>query len=180
MPTDSCSSDESDGGAPLHPSLVTPVAHGQPHYEGTKSDSPSDEEKALVRASAHFGSLKDPFAETPDVPQSIPPNAYTHRLAFPQPTPSRANNVFNRSGNSQSAGRYRSSTTAVGNSVPRFRPGVAGAALPHGNSFPDEVSYSICSISSTLNIYQSLVFRGIILTIASRMFNPVSRSSLLS
>lgn len=141
MPADSYSSDESDRGAPLHPSLVTPVAPAQPCYKGTKSDSPSDEEKALVRASANFGSLKDPFAETPDVPQSIPPNAYSHRLAFPQPTPSRPNNMFNRFGNSQSAGRYRSSTTAVSNSVPRFRPGVGNAALANGNLFPDEVSY---------------------------------------
>ncbi|KAI1159534.1 hypothetical protein F5B18DRAFT_677162 [Nemania serpens] len=144
MPADSYSSDESDRGAPLHPSLVTPVAPAQPCYKGTKSDSPSDEEKALVRASANFGSLKDPFAETPDVPQSIPPNAYSHRLAFPQPTPSRPNNMFNRFGNSQSAGRYRSSTTAVSNSVPRFRPGVGNAALANGNLFPDEPDVHSC------------------------------------
>ena len=101
MPSDSFSSDDSDGGAPLHPALVTPSAPPLPHHEGTKSESPSDEEKALVRASANFGSLKDPFAETPDVPQSIPASAYSQRSAFPQPTPSRAG--FNRFGNVQPA-----------------------------------------------------------------------------
>ncbi|TGJ80449.1 hypothetical protein E0Z10_g8319 [Xylaria hypoxylon] len=145
MPADSYSSDDSDGGVRLHPSLVTPVAPPQPHHEGTKSDSPSDEEKALVRASANFGSLKDPFAETPGVPQSIPPNAYSRRSAFPQPTPSRANTGFNRFGNTQPVARYRSSTTAVtSNSVPRFRSGMNGAAFNNGNLFADEPDLHSC------------------------------------
>ncbi|KAI1117612.1 hypothetical protein F5Y14DRAFT_465519 [Nemania sp. NC0429] len=159
MPADSFSSDESERGAPLHPNLVTPVAQSQHHHrEKTKSESPSDEEKALVRASANFGSLKDPFAETPGVPQSIPPNAYSHKLAFPQPTPSRAaapnnnnnnNNMPSRFGNSQSANRYHLSNAAAGNSVPRFRPGAAGAgvgAAPpnNGNPFPDEPDVQSC------------------------------------
>ncbi|KAI1750168.1 hypothetical protein F4782DRAFT_548832 [Xylaria castorea] len=142
MPADSFSSDDSDGGAPLHPSLVTPIGPSQPHHEGTKSESPSDEEKALVRASANFGSLKDPFAETPDVPQSIPASAYSQRSAFPQPTPSRAG--FSRFGNVQSASRYRSSTTAVSNSVPRFRPNMNGAAFTNGNLFSNEPEMQSC------------------------------------
>lgn len=154
MPDDDYSSDESDRGAPLRPPLVTPTAPTastaptaptQLRHDVTKPDSPSDEEKALVRASADFGSLKDPFAETPGVPQSIPPNAYSHRMAFPQPTPSRPNNVFNRFGNNQSASRYRSSAAGASNSAPRFRTGVAGATLPTGNSLPDEVSYWVHS-----------------------------------
>ncbi|KAI1125756.1 hypothetical protein F5Y10DRAFT_294404 [Nemania abortiva] len=145
MPADGYSSDDSDaGGAPLHPSLVTPIASNQQHQGGTQSDSPpSDDEKALVRASAGFGSLKDPFAETPDVPQSIPPNAYSHRAAFPQPTPSRANNRFDHFRNAQSANRYRSST-AVGNSAPRYRPGMANTAFNHGHPFPDEPDVQSC------------------------------------
>ncbi|KAI0467878.1 hypothetical protein F4859DRAFT_525031 [Xylaria cf. heliscus] len=142
MSADSFSSDDSDGGARLHPSLVTPIAPPQPHHEGTKSDSPSDEEKALVRASANFGSLKDPFAETPDVPQSIPASAYSQRSAFPQPTPSRAG--FNRFGNVQPANRYRSSTTAVSNSIPRFRPNMNGAAFNNGNLFSNEPEIQSC------------------------------------
>ncbi|KAI0455077.1 hypothetical protein F5B21DRAFT_524036 [Xylaria acuta] len=141
MSADSFSSDDSDGGAPLHPALVTPVAPPQPHHEGTKSESPSDEEKALVRASAGFGSLKDPFAETPDVPQSIPASAYSQRSAFPQPTPSRAG--FNRFGNVQPTSRYRSST-AVSNSVPRFRPNTNGAAFNNGNPFSNEPEMQSC------------------------------------
>ncbi|KAI0415104.1 hypothetical protein F5X98DRAFT_377055 [Xylaria grammica] len=141
MPADPYGSDDSDGGAPLYPSMVTPVPPPQSHREGVKSESPSDEEKALVRASENFGSLKDPFAETPGIPQSIPPNAYSHRSAFPQPTPSRANSGFNRFGNSQPVARYRSSTTAVtSNSVPRFRSGMSGAA----NSFPEEADLQSC------------------------------------
>ncbi|KAI0555893.1 hypothetical protein F4679DRAFT_590865 [Xylaria curta] len=142
MPSDSFSSDDSDGGAPLHPSLVTPSAPPLPHHEGTQSESPSDEEKALVRASANFGSLKDPFAETPDVPQSIPANGYSQRTAFPQPTPSRAG--FNRFGNVQPASRYRSSTTAVSNSVPRFRPNMNGTAFNNGNLFSNEPEMQSC------------------------------------
>ncbi|KAJ8105659.1 hypothetical protein ONZ43_g7340 [Nemania bipapillata] len=142
MPADSYSSDdETDGGAPLHPSLVTP---DQTHHEGSKSESPSDEEKALVRASANFGSLKDPFAETPDVPQSIPANSYTHRSSFTQPTPSRGNNGFNRFGNVQSANRYRSSTTVVGNPAPRFRPGMAGVPFNSGIPLSDEPDLQFC------------------------------------
>ncbi|RYC64431.1 hypothetical protein CHU98_g1788 [Xylaria longipes] len=142
MPADSFSSDDSDGGAPLHPALVTPVAPPQLHHEGTKSESPSDEEKALVRASANFGSLKDPFAETPDVPQSIPASAYSQRSAFPQPTPSRAG--FNRFGNIQPPSRYRSSTTAASNTVPRFRPNMNGAAFNNGNLFSNEAEMQSC------------------------------------
>ncbi|KAJ2980955.1 hypothetical protein NUW58_g6807 [Xylaria curta] len=136
--------DDSDGGAPLHPSLVTPVAPPQLHHEGTKSDSPSDEEKALVRASANFGSLKDPFAETPEVPQSIPANPYAHRSAYPQPTPSRANNRFDHFRNIQPASRYRSSTTAISNSVPRFRPGVNAASFNNGTTFLNEPEILSC------------------------------------
>ncbi|KAI0865384.1 hypothetical protein F4860DRAFT_509924 [Xylaria cubensis] len=142
MPADSFSSDESDGGAPLHPSLVTPSAPPLPHHEGTKSESPSDEEKALVRASANFGSLKDPFAETPDVPQSIPASTYSQRSSFPQPTPSRAG--FNRFGNVQPTNRYRSSTTAVSNSVPRFRPNLNGAVFNNGSLFSNEPEMQSC------------------------------------
>ncbi|KAI1820913.1 hypothetical protein F4861DRAFT_533343 [Xylaria intraflava] len=131
-------SDESSGGSHNHPALNTPVAPPHPHHVAARSESPTDEEKALVRASANFGSLKDPFAETPDVPQSIPPNAYSRRgLAFAQPTPSRPNNVFNRFANGQSAGRYRSSTT-VDNAVPRFRPGMSGMPFNNGGSFSSD------------------------------------------
>ncbi|KAI0970867.1 hypothetical protein F4678DRAFT_479741 [Xylaria arbuscula] len=143
MPADLYSSDDSDGGAPLRPSVVTPIAPPAPPHAATNtSDSPTNAEKALIRASANFGSLKDPFAETPGVPQSVHPSAYAHRAAFPQPTPSRANNGFSRFGNAQSAGRYRSSTAApvnTSNSVPRFRPGMlSGAAFNNVNSLLDE------------------------------------------
>ncbi|KAI3319085.1 hypothetical protein HD806DRAFT_548658 [Xylariaceae sp. AK1471] len=143
--------DDSEGGALLHGAMTTPVAP-QHQTDGTKSESPSDEEKALVRASANFGSLKDPFAETPGVPQSIPPASYPLRpSAFPQPTPSRPNNAFSRGANPQSAGRYRASTAANPGSVPRFRHGqnnsVAynngalynnGTAHNYGGSFPND------------------------------------------
>ncbi|KAI1294406.1 hypothetical protein F5Y03DRAFT_410824 [Xylaria venustula] len=140
MPADIFSSDDSDGGAPLRTSVVTPIV---PHAATNKSDSPTNAEKALIRASANFGSLKDPFAETPGVPQSVHPSAYASRAAFPQPTPSRANNGFSRFGqNAQSVGRYRSSTAApvnTSNSVPRFRPGMlSGAAFNNVNSLLDE------------------------------------------
>ncbi|KAI0407808.1 hypothetical protein F4802DRAFT_619952 [Xylaria palmicola] len=142
MPADLCSSDDSDGGAPLYPSMVTPVAP-QPHRVAAVSDCPSDEEKALVRASANFGSLKDPFAETPEVPQSIPANVYSRRAMFPQPTPSRANNGFSRFGSAQPPNRYRS-TTMVNNSVPRFRPGTGLAAFNNSNPFTDEPDLQSC------------------------------------
>ncbi|KAI0541413.1 hypothetical protein GGR58DRAFT_519510 [Xylaria digitata] len=145
MPADYPSSDDEGGGAPLHPSLTTPIAAPQPRHEGAKPESPSNEEKALVRASENFGSLKDPFAETPGVPQSIPPNAYSHRSAFPQPTPSRATNRFNHFGSTQPVARYRSSTTAVtSNSVPRFRPGTNANTFNAGNAFPDEPDLHSC------------------------------------
>ncbi|KAI3338500.1 hypothetical protein F4824DRAFT_509339 [Ustulina deusta] len=145
MPPGTYSSDDSDGGAPLHSSMVTPIAPPPARPEGAMSDSPSDEEMALVRASANFGSLKDPFAETPGVPQSVHPSAYGQRAAFPQPTPSRANNGFNRFANALSTGsRYRSSTGAVtSNSVPRFRPGMGGGAF-NANMFPDEPDLQSC------------------------------------
>ncbi|KAI0116430.1 hypothetical protein GGR51DRAFT_574708 [Nemania sp. FL0031] len=148
MAASSSSSDESDDGrvrgAPLHPPVVTPVASSQHHHGRTKSDPPSDEEKALVRASAGFGSLKDPFAETPDVPQSIPPNAYSQRSTFAQPTPSRATSAFGRFGNAQSANRYRSSTATMSNSVPRFRPSMAGTYNNGGIPFPDDPDVHSC------------------------------------
>ncbi|KAK5632593.1 hypothetical protein RRF57_008307 [Xylaria bambusicola] len=147
MPADSYSSDDSDGGAPLYPSMTTPIAPPLRRHEETKLDSPSDEEKALVRASENFGSLKDPFAETPGVPQSIHPSTYSHRGAFPQPTPSRANNGFSRFGSAQSAGRYRSSTAAPGgtsNSVPRFRPSLGGTAFNNGSLLADEPGVYSC------------------------------------
>ncbi|KAI1427476.1 hypothetical protein F5Y12DRAFT_792140 [Xylaria sp. FL1777] len=144
MPANLYSSDDSDGGAPLRPSLVTPGAPPPPPHEGNQSDSPSEEETALIRASAHFGSLRDPFAETPGVPQSVHPNAYAHRAAFPQSTPSRANNAFNRSGNPQSTGRYRSSTGATNNSAPRFRPGMNVTSFNNVTSLPDEPDVHSC------------------------------------
>ncbi|KAI0508270.1 hypothetical protein F5B22DRAFT_638814 [Xylaria bambusicola] len=147
MPADTDSSDDSDGGAPLYPSMTTPIAPPLRRHEEAKLESPSDEEKALVRASENFGSLKDPFAETPGVPQSIHPNAYSHHVAFPQPTPSRANNGFSRFGNAQSAGRYRSSTAAPGgqgSSVPRFRPGMGGTPFNNGNLLADEPGVYSC------------------------------------
>ncbi|KAH8158376.1 hypothetical protein CIB48_g9872 [Xylaria polymorpha] len=152
MPADSFSSDDSDGGVPLHPSLVTPIAPPPPHHEGTKSESPSDEEKALVRASANFGSLKDPFAETPDVPQSIPASSYSQRSAFPQPTPSRAGFTRFGNGNTQPMGRYRSSTMTVNNSVPRIRPHM-NAAFNNGNLFSNEqVFTSIMTATQYVNV----------------------------
>ncbi|KAF2967145.1 hypothetical protein GQX73_g6419 [Xylaria multiplex] len=144
MPADYPSSDDEGGGAPLHPSLKTPVGAPQLRYDGAKPESPTDEEKALVRASENFGSLKDPFAETPGVPQSIPP-AYSHRSAFLQPTPSRANNGFSRFGGSQPAARYRSSSTAItSNSAPRFRTGMNANAFNTGNAFLDEPDLHSC------------------------------------
>ncbi|KAI0205698.1 hypothetical protein F4808DRAFT_472332 [Astrocystis sublimbata] len=134
------SSDDSSRGAPLHPALTTPA--GQTQHEGTSSDSPSDEEKALVRASANFGSLKDPFAETPDVPQSIPTSNYSSR-AFAQPTPSRAG--FNRFGSGQPPNRYRASTAAGNsNSAPRFRPHMNGAVFNNGNPMFNEPETQSC------------------------------------
>jgi len=146
MPADFYSSDESSGGAPLHPALTTPCS-GQQHSEN-KSDSPSDEEKALVQASANFGSLKDPFAETPGVPQSVPavsyggrPNAFHH-----QPTPSRMQNPnpmnCHVNFNHHSANRYRSSTFGNNASASRFRPGPNGPPYhngKNGNNFSNEV-----------------------------------------
>ncbi|GAP85549.2 hypothetical protein SAMD00023353_1301950 [Rosellinia necatrix] len=143
MPSNSYSSDDSGGGggAPLHPALATPLAPSQPHKEGSKSESPSDEEKALVRASAKFGSLKDPFAETPEVPRSIP--AGTYQPAFPQPTPSRANNNHNHFGNTP-ASRYHSSTSATSSSVPRPRPGTGSTGFMGVNSYAQDSDQQIC------------------------------------
>ncbi|KAI2622842.1 hypothetical protein GGS21DRAFT_344649 [Xylaria nigripes] len=137
------SSDEFSGGAPLHPVLTTPTAPPLKQNEGRNSESPTDEEKALVRASANFGSLKDPFAETPGIPRSIPPNAFSRPGAFPQPTPSRTQNAFNRFANNQSTGRYRSSTT-VEDPVPRFRPGVNGVTFNHGSCLPSDPEVITC------------------------------------
>ncbi|KAI1279821.1 hypothetical protein F5Y07DRAFT_387422 [Xylaria sp. FL0933] len=145
MPADAYNSDDTDGGARLHPSMVTPSAPSTSHYPAAKSDPPSDEEKALVRASVNFGSLKDPFAETPGVPQSVHPGAYAQRAAFVQPTPSRANNGFNRFQNAQSLGRYRSSTAAItSHSVPRFRPGLGVNTFNNGGLLPDEPDLPSC------------------------------------
>ncbi|KAI0432327.1 hypothetical protein F5Y09DRAFT_353797 [Xylaria sp. FL1042] len=132
-------SDDSEGGAPLRPSMATPIGPSASRHGATKSDPSSDEEKALVRASANFGNLKDPFAETPGVPQSVHPSAYAQRSAFPQATPSRTNNGFGRFGNAQSQGRYRSSTAAImGHSAPRFRSGVGVTAFNNSGLLPDE------------------------------------------
>ena len=144
MPANSYSSSEdSDGGAPLYPALTTPIAPPSRRHQEATLKTTSEEEHALVRASEHFGSLKDPFAETPGVPQSIHPGAYSNRAAFPQPTPSRAHNGFTRFGNSQSAGRYRSSTAAIANatnSVPRFRHAIGSTAFNSGTQLADEVT----------------------------------------
>ncbi|KAI1810025.1 hypothetical protein GGS20DRAFT_595196, partial [Poronia punctata] len=115
------------GGAPLYPD--TPRAS----RSTAKSDSPSDEEKALVKASVNFGSLKDPFAVTPGVPKSVPPG-YSSRGPFPQPTPSRGHGMPRQAfASAHSASRYRSSTTANnGSSGYRYRHGMNGSGFNGG------------------------------------------------
>ncbi|KAI0395011.1 hypothetical protein F5Y17DRAFT_457405 [Xylariaceae sp. FL0594] len=164
--------DESSGGggARLHPALTTP--HSGEQTSENKSDSPSDEERALVQASANFGSLKDPFADAPGVPQSIPAApGYGGRpnLFHPIPTPSRmhnnnhmhSQNGMNRQMNmhhqSQSVNRYRSQTFGNNASVPRFRQSFNGPAPPsfhpngngnHGNNFSNESDTELASCQS--------------------------------
>lgn len=140
MPVNYDSDDESGGGAPLHSPLTTPVAHNQSRHKGPKTASADDEEKALVRASTRFGSLNDPFAETPGVPRSVPASGpYPHRNAFPQPTPSRGHNNFNRFGNVQSANRYHPGPPTVGGSAHRPQHGPHNTGFTNGSPYPVEV-----------------------------------------
>ncbi|KAJ3566078.1 hypothetical protein NPX13_g7268 [Xylaria arbuscula] len=161
------SEESSDGGAPLYQAFATPVPTLTRRHGEANLKTPSEEEKALVRASENFGNLKDPFsAETPGVPQSIQPGTYLHRANYPQPTPSRAHNGFSRFGNSQSAGRYRSSTAGLSgpsSSVPRFRPAVGNTAFNNpqladdlGITSPQQVFSSIMMATQYVNVTPGL------------------------
>ncbi|KAI0601772.1 hypothetical protein F4775DRAFT_352439 [Biscogniauxia sp. FL1348] len=123
MRPNSESSSQSDGGARLHSSSESGApAHGNKGTkETTRSDSPTDEETALVRASVKFGNLNDPFTEPVNVPQSVAPTSYRYREgipvpprnlnALPQATPSHnpAHNNINRGNNNGALTRYRQS-----------------------------------------------------------------------
>ncbi|KAI5927904.1 hypothetical protein F4810DRAFT_162977 [Camillea tinctor] len=129
MPPNSETSSQSDGGARLRSSSesVAPAEGTNGTKATTHSDSPTDEETALVRASVKFGNLNDPFTEQANVPQSVAPTNYRYREGVPAPlrkpmlqvTPShnpahnniaRANqNNANNNDNNGSITRYRQS-----------------------------------------------------------------------
>ncbi|KAI1494699.1 hypothetical protein F5X96DRAFT_693808 [Biscogniauxia mediterranea] len=129
MPPNSESSSQSDGGARLRSSSESGApAHGtNGTKETTRSDSPTDEETALVRASVKFGNLNDPFTEPVNVPQSVAPTSYRYREgipvpprnlnALPQVTPSHnpahnninRGNINNNNSNNGALTRYRQS-----------------------------------------------------------------------
>ncbi|KAI8625446.1 hypothetical protein F5Y19DRAFT_489597 [Xylariaceae sp. FL1651] len=98
--------------------------------EGTKSESPTDDEKALVRASANFGSLTDPFSPAPVIPQSVAPTDTfaTKPPTLPLPTPSRRSSAHPRLLTTQSTGRYRATSAAPNNAAygPGLNPSGAG------------------------------------------------------
>ncbi|RYP84536.1 hypothetical protein DL770_005190 [Monosporascus sp. CRB-9-2] len=121
-------SSDSDGGAPLH--SATKATPGT-HQETTKSsDPPTDDEMALVRASAAFGDLNrdnDPFAqERPQVPRSVPPmsNPYRQHVDFPP------------SNSSQPMPRYRQSISSNDSYGSGWASGASGASSAFYNVKP--------------------------------------------
>ncbi|KAI1179842.1 hypothetical protein F4777DRAFT_599814 [Nemania sp. FL0916] len=120
-------SDDSDGAS--RPTFITPRArHRHRSHRAVRAETPSDEEKALVSASHRFGSLRDPFAETPEVPRVVPATTYNRlRAQGAQGTPSRHFEDMPP----QAMTRYRSSTAVPSNSVPRSRAGMLAERAHH-------------------------------------------------
>lgn len=108
------SSDDSDGGAPLYPDKGKGPASASDVKKETSANPakpPVEDELALVRASANFGDLNkpnDPFTDkTPQVPRSVPPmtNPFRPHNEFP------GNNVQETA--NQSANRFRGSISST-------------------------------------------------------------------